>query len=281
MKKLKMNKQQFFFLILFMILPIYVKAQYYNPYLNHDNANCSGKITCGACLGNGFCYGYVCFSCGGRGIIKCPVCEGYNIGKKAAEKALQERWNNPEDTYQDGLYALRNKKYTSALEKLKRSAELGNNQAIAFIGNMYELGMGTEVNRQTAEMWYNKGAQKNDPHSINNLNRVSQYGFWSPTEANCLRYIQNLNILWTQAGVKSQQIINSVDWNTSSGYKKSNKSNVCNSCNGTGVNPRPNTGGSLSNWVAYYNQNGIKCPYCYKITSHFHDKCSSCSIPSY
>lgn len=55
----------------------------------------------------------------------------------------------------------------------------------------------------------------------------------------------------------------------------------CRSCDGTGVSKTPNSGGSLSSWVAYYNSQGSKCPYCGSYTGHFHDKCSSCNVPSY
>ena len=48
----------------------------------------------------------------------------------------------------------------------------------------------------------------------------------------------------------------------------------CRSCGGTGVSKTPNSGGSLSSWVAYYNSQG-------SYTKHFHDKCSSCNVPSY
>lgn len=55
----------------------------------------------------------------------------------------------------------------------------------------------------------------------------------------------------------------------------------CRSCNGTGVNKTPNSGGSRSSWVAYYNSRGSECPYCGSYTDHYHDKCSSCNVPSY
>jgi rRNA maturation protein Nop10 len=56
---------------------------------------------------------------------------------------------------------------------------------------------------------------------------------------------------------------------------------VCQSCGGTGVSKTPNSGGSRTSWIAYYNSQGNKCPYCGRYTSHFHDKCSSCNVPSY
>lgn len=57
-------------------------------------------------------------------------------------------------------------------------------------------------------------------------------------------------------------------------------SGECSSCHGTGVNPTPTSGGSLSNWVAYYNSRGTKCPYCHGYTQHYHDKCARCNVPN-
>lgn len=53
----------------------------------------------------------------------------------------------------------------------------------------------------------------------------------------------------------------------------------CRICGGTGVSKTPNTGGSRTSWVAYYNSAGNKCPYCGGYTSHFHDKCAHCNVP--
>lgn len=53
----------------------------------------------------------------------------------------------------------------------------------------------------------------------------------------------------------------------------------CSRCHGTGVSPTPNSGGSKSSWVAYYNTEGSSCPYCNRLDSHYHDRCSSCNIP--
>lgn len=60
-----------------------------------------------------------------------------------------------------------------------------------------------------------------------------------------------------------------------------NEDKVCRSCGGTGVSKTPNSGGSRTSWVAYYNSPGNKCPYCGGYTKHFHDRCSSCNVPSY
>jgi hypothetical protein len=65
----------------------------------------------------------------------------------------------------------------------------------------------------------------------------------------------------------------------SSSKKSSKDSSECSRCHGTGVNPTPNSGGSRSSWVAYYNSDGIECPYCGRHTAHYHDRCSSCNVP--
>lgn len=262
-----MNKLRnlFFFLIL---LPVAAAAQNYNPYANHNIETCSGKVTCGACFGTGNCYGYICMSCSGTGLINCPSCAGYRMGQQMAKKMEQQRWNNAYNTLEDGLSSLRQKAYNSALKYLKRSAELGNGQAMAYVGNMYELGLGVEANTQTAKLWYNKGSNKNNNLSLSNLNRIKKYGFWRATVSNRQNYIQNLNDIWNLAGAISQQTINNMDWGTSSSSGRSNSSTYttcrvcggtkkCTSCHGKGGEWR-NTG--------YYTGSGnnswINCPSC-------------------
>lgn len=66
------------------------------------------------------------------------------------------------------------------------------------------------------------------------------------------------------------------------GSSSNNHNNgTCRSCGGTGVNRTPNTGGSRTSWVAHYNSQGNKCPYCGNYSSHFHDRCASCNVPRY
>lgn len=60
---------------------------------------------------------------------------------------------------------------------------------------------------------------------------------------------------------------------------KPSSTGSCYKCHGTGVNPNSNSGGSLAAWVAYYNSDGTKCPYCSKYTSHYHDRCEHCNVP--
>lgn len=56
---------------------------------------------------------------------------------------------------------------------------------------------------------------------------------------------------------------------------------TCTSCDGTGISKTPNTGGGVASWVAYYNSEGTRCPYCSRYSRHFHNRCSSCNVPRY
>lgn len=62
-------------------------------------------------------------------------------------------------------------------------------------------------------------------------------------------------------------------------YSRSN----CPKCGGTGVDPTPyeNTYNGYSSFLAYTNSAGNKCPYCGRYTSHHHEKCSGCNVPTY
>lgn len=81
------------------------------------------------------------------------------------------------------------------------------------------------------------------------------------------RYANNYSDAWMSSNKRSND----------RGSKRS--SGTCSSCGGTGVNKTPNSGGSRTNWVAYYNQSGTKCTYCGSYSSHFHDRCARCNVP--
>ena len=78
---------------------------------------------------------------------------------------------------------------------------------------------------------------------------------------------------WANANAASQR--------GSSRHKRNDTDGGCRSCGGTGISPIPNSGGSRTSWVAHYNSQGNKCPYCGSYTKHFHDRCSSCNVPRY
>lgn len=69
--------------------------------------------------------------------------------------------------------------------------------------------------------------------------------------------------------------------NSQNDRRRSHESGTCSSCDGTGVNPIPNSGGSRTSWVAHYNSSGSKCPYCGKYSQHYHDRCARCNVPRY
>lgn len=69
--------------------------------------------------------------------------------------------------------------------------------------------------------------------------------------------------------------------NRSNSNRNNNSTRTCTTCGGTGVDPRPNTGGGSSTWVKYYNNSGNRCPYCRRYDGHFHDRCASCNVPRY
>ena len=69
---------------------------------------------------------------------------------------------------------------------------------------------------------------------------------------------------------------------SSSSRGSSRSSGSCSRCHGKGIDPTPNSGGSLSSFVGYYNSAGDRCPYCSNnYTSHYHDRCHSCNVPTY
>lgn len=63
-----------------------------------------------------------------------------------------------------------------------------------------------------------------------------------------------------------------------SGSKSSSKG--CSRCI-NGVNKQAITHMGKTNWLAYHNNEGQRCPYCTteNYTSHNHEKCSNCNIP--
>lgn len=67
---------------------------------------------------------------------------------------------------------------------------------------------------------------------------------------------------------------------SSRGSSSSSRS-ICSTCNGTKITPQQSSGGSHYTWVAYYNKEGNRCPYCNKFNEHFHNKCPSCNVPKY
>ena len=271
-------------ILLLMLVPCASYAQYYGQ---HDVDNCSGVITCNACFGTGVCYGYQCMSCGGTGVIACPMCAGYRMGQQIAEQQKAARWNNPYDCLNDGIDYLLDESFGKAMRYFKRSAELGNPQAYMYIGEMYEFGFGVEGSKTSAKKWYDKGAARGDIGCQNRLQRIRQYGYFEANAHNRKAYLKNMRNISNWASVSAKQMTDKIWGNSSSSRSSSsskssnNRNHSCSNCGGTGVDPTPNSGGSLHNWVAHYNSSGTKCRYCGRYTKHYHDKCASCNVPKY
>lgn len=98
--------------ILLMLLPCATFAQYYGQ---HDVNTCSGNVVCGTCFGTGICYGYQCMSCGGSGVMACPMCAGYRMGQQLAEQEKAARWNNAYNCLQDGVNCLMQESFSKAM----------------------------------------------------------------------------------------------------------------------------------------------------------------------
>lgn len=77
---------------------------------------------------------------------------------------------------------------------------------------------------------------------------------------------------------------NSPSYNNSSTYNTDSntgsRSTSCYVCGGTGVDPQPCDTGR-SNWIAYYNSAGTRCPHCGSTNAHRHNKCYHCNVPKH
>jgi TPR repeat protein len=142
--------------------------------------------------------GYVIYH--GKGVAKDPV-EGLRLWKLAVEKGLDRAVFNVGVAYNEGIAVPRDveeaitwfrkadalnfpaasfnigkllqqatpPRHEESLAALKRSAELGYPDAFASVGYVYEHGIGVEKNTAEAIRWYEKGVEKNDIWSANNL----------------------------------------------------------------------------------------------------------------
>ena len=257
-------------------------------YAGHDFENCSGKVTCGACYGTGNCYGYVCMSCGGTGLMNCAACAGYRQGKQMAEQMKRNRRNNPNALWSGIVENLgKGIAFENCYEKAYEDAEIlaeqhDDGRGYLIMGWMNEMGIGTSQSRNYAKKCYNWGADCGNRQCKIELQRINNGKYLNETNAkNFKMYYANL----VTAAYSASQSLNwnsgSANSSSSSSSSRRSSSGVCSSCGGTGVSPTPNSGGSLSSWVAHYNSQGNKCPYCGRYTKHFHDKCSSCNVPRY
>ena len=81
-----------------------------------------------------------------------------------------------DSAYQLGVKALQSKKYEMAMRYFYISARHHDARAYAELGNMYEHGLGTGINLQTAFYWYEKAAQKQIPKAQFHLAQLYEKG---------------------------------------------------------------------------------------------------------
>ncbi len=106
------------------------------------------------------------------------------------------------------------------------------------------------------------------------------YGEWTATTWYTASRDEQLAFYEANKNCRTEGLKFDYDWegSSSSGSSShySNSSSSCTNCGGTGINKTPNTGGSVTSWIKYYNHKGDKCPYCGRYSEHFHDKCAHC-----
>lgn len=75
-----------------------------------------------------------------------------------------------------GLAAFEAKNYAEAFKLLMPIAEEGNAEAQCIIGNMYDLGLGTDSNLHEAIRWYKKSSEQGYGVASNNLGTIYYSG---------------------------------------------------------------------------------------------------------
>lgn len=133
-----------------------------------------------------------------------------------------------------GLSSLVDNKYSEAYKYLYQAYdECDNAKAAAYLGIMFEHGLGVSVNRDTAKSLYTWSQKKGDSFGAGNLARINQYGFNDPTPE-CINKV--LQVIRAREGMNSSSgyIIvppASVD-NGSSSSSGNNRRRLCPSCKG-------------------------------------------------
>lgn len=78
----------------------------------------------------------------------------------------------------------------------------------------------------------------------------------------------------------SSSSTSSSESHSSSSTSSSSSSGSCYVCHGTGVDPSPFRGNSMTSWLKYTNGSGDDCPYCNSYDHHQHLRCAHCNTPS-
>lgn len=214
----------------------------------------------------------------------------YEMGRRMREDAIKQHEEqlrqNPIMMRGVAVEEMATGKYQSAYEHYQYLASHHHHgDAWRMLGFMNELGMGTSRDYSYAKTCYSNGIKYGDAHCKKELQRINQGKYLGKEhQENIVRYFEGIytsGISMTNMMMGNDAYSASQRGNSSSERSNQHSNITCSSCGGTGVSPIPNSGGSLSTWVAHYNSRGNKCPYCGSYTSHFHDKCSSCNVPRY
>lgn len=210
-------------------------------YAGHDFENCSGKVTCGACYGTGNCYGYVCMSCGGTGLMNCAACTGYRQGKQMAEQMERNRRNNPNALWSGIVENLgRGIAFENCYEKAYEDAEIlaeqhDDGRGYLIMGWMNEMGIGTSQSRSYAKKCYAWGADNGNKQCKKELQRINSGKYLNKTnEKNFKKYYADL--VTTAYSISQSTNWNSGGSSNSSSYSSgsSTSGRTCAGCGGTG-----------------------------------------------
>lgn len=234
-------------------MPIVNYAQYYNPYNPYQQQQ--------------------------------AMMDAYRAGQQMAKQYMQQQEqmlrSNPLQMWGHIVEEIATGYYEKAYEHLEYLAdECEDGKACLYAGYMNELGLGTSRSLNLAKHYYKAGLNNGCKECKGELNRFNEGNRLGKSfKATFIGYFQNINAMCTTT-TSSFNIGNNSSSSSNSSRHRSG-SGTCSSCGGTGVCPTPNSGGSLTSFVAHYNSPNNKCPYCGKYTAHFHDRCYSCNVPTY
>ena len=92
-----------------------------------------------------------------------------NLLKEAAQSGDSEAMNEL------GLLAYKNQDYTKAMEWFTKAAEFNQSESLRYIGILYFLGQGVEIDYKIAEGWLEKAVKSGDIESSRYLRIVKQF----------------------------------------------------------------------------------------------------------
>ena len=111
---------------------------------------------------------------------------GIGVPKDSAEAV---RWlrkadknGNVDATYQLGSHCRRSKKYTAALDYLRRAGKGGIAVARCELGLMYSQGQGVQKNQAQARVLFRQAAEEGEPFAQTNLGHLYEQGLGVPKD---------------------------------------------------------------------------------------------------